>query len=107
MSTGHTQPAKPSESDPKHDPPHSGDYAPYPKLDPNDVAPPPPIENWSHVPMGSEPQTVNSEARAPISGDAATTMPQDSNPYISPAPAAAPTSVKSEYLRFMVILLRI
>ncbi|KAE8056980.1 hypothetical protein FH972_013706 [Carpinus fangiana] len=94
MSTDHTQLAKPSESDPKQDPQHSGDYAPYPKLDPNDVAPPP-IENWSHVPMGSQPQTVNSEARAPISGQAATTLPQDSNPYISPAPAPAPASVKN------------
>lgn len=100
MSADHTQSAKPSESDLKHDPQHSGDYAPYPKLDADDVAPPP-IENWSHVPMGSQPQTVNSEARAPISDDAATTMPQESNPYISPAPAPAPSSsVKSEYLIF-------
>lgn len=115
MSTEHTQPAKPSESGLKHDPPLSDDYAPYPKLDPKDVAPPP-MENWSNVPMGSQsqpqpqpqsqsqsqsqphqhPQTVHSEARAPISGDAATTMPPESNPYISPAPAPAPgSSVKN------------
>lgn len=45
--------------------PHSSDYAPYPKLDPNDVAPPPP----------------------PISDDASTTMLPEFNPYISPSPA--------------------
>ncbi|KAL2340005.1 hypothetical protein Fmac_007945 [Flemingia macrophylla] len=50
---------------------HSPDYAPYPKLDPNDVVPPP-----------------NTDSRAPISGDAATTMPKDSNPYVTPAPVA-------------------
>jgi hypothetical protein len=105
MSTDHSQSAKPSESDPKHVPPQSGDYAPYPKLDANDVAPPI-IENWSHVPMGSQPQTVNSEARAPISSDAATTMPPESNPYIAPAPVPAPSSVKSEYFRFLVIYLK-
>ncbi|CAN8313452.1 unnamed protein product [Cochlearia groenlandica] len=55
----------PSPSDPK--PPHSSDYAPYPKLDPNDVSPPPPPH--------------------PISGDTATTMPPEFNPYVSPSPA--------------------
>nr|ACU23491.1 unknown [Glycine max] len=54
---------------------HSGDYAPYPKLDPTDVAPPQ--------------QPLNTESRAPISEDAATTMPKDSNPYVTPAPATA------------------
>ncbi|CAN6820365.1 unnamed protein product [Brassica oleracea] len=43
----------PAASEPKA--PHSSDYAPYPKLDPNDVAPPPP----------------------PIFDDAATTMLPD------------------------------
>ncbi|KAK7410458.1 hypothetical protein VNO78_01254 [Psophocarpus tetragonolobus] len=52
---------------------HSVDYAPYPKLEPDDVAPP-------------QPQPLNTESRAPISGDAATTMPQDPNPYVTPAP---------------------
>ncbi|KAL1218733.1 GEM-like protein 1 [Cardamine amara subsp. amara] len=41
---------------------HSSDYAPYPKLDPTDVTPPP----------------------QPLS---ATTMPPESNPYVSPSPA--------------------
>ncbi|XP_059636457.1 GEM-like protein 1 [Cornus florida] len=78
---------------------HSTDYAPYPKLDPNDVAPPP--ENWTSVPVESpptqQPQHIPSnpgapphEAAAPIAGNAATTMPADSNPYVSPAPV--PTS---------------
>ncbi|KAG5065781.1 hypothetical protein JHK86_009512 [Glycine max] len=52
--------------------PHTADYAPYPKLDPTDVAPP-----------------LNTESRAPISEDAATTMPKDSNPYVTPAPVPA------------------
>ncbi|KAB1203881.1 GEM-like protein 1 [Morella rubra] len=103
MNPDQTHPPKPPESDPKHDPPHSVDYAPYPQLDPHDVAPPP-IENWTNVPMGpqSQPQQqptqapaenpVHSEARASIAGDAATTMPPESNPYISPAPAPAPSS---------------
>ncbi|KAJ0233743.1 GEM-like protein 1 [Hirschfeldia incana] len=48
--------------------PHSSDYAPYPKLDPNDVTPPPP------------------PPPAPISSNAATTMPPEFNPYVSPSP---------------------
>lgn len=54
--------------------PHSADYAPYPTLDPNDVAPAPEVP------------------RAPISGVAATSMPSESNPYVAPAPASAPQS---------------
>lgn len=46
-------------SEPSKAPSHSSDYAPYPKLDPTDVAPPPP----------------------------ATTMPHEFNPYVSPSPA--------------------
>jgi len=83
--------------------PLSTDYAPYPKLDPNDVDPPPPpqVDTWSNVPMQSQPKSqpsiptenpVHSEARAPIADDAATTMPTESNPYVSPAPAPAPSS---------------
>ncbi|XP_044474660.1 GEM-like protein 1 isoform X2 [Mangifera indica] len=56
---------------------HSTDYAPYPKLDPNDVAPPP--ENLSNVSVGP----------APISETAATTMPSESNPYVSPSPVSS------------------
>ena len=97
--------------------PHSTDYAPYPKLDPNDVDPPPPPQDdtWSSVPMQSQSQPksqpsiptenpVHSEARAPIADDAATTMPTESNPYISPAPAPAPSSVKSEWFEFFVVV---
>ncbi|TXG52706.1 hypothetical protein EZV62_021875 [Acer yangbiense] len=55
--------------------PYSSDYAPYPTIDPKDVAPPP--ENWASVPVGP----------APINESAATTMPPESNPYVSPSPA--------------------
>ncbi|XP_010538166.1 PREDICTED: GEM-like protein 1 [Tarenaya hassleriana] len=61
----------PSESKPPPPAPHSSDYAPYPTLDPNDVTPPP--RDWS-------------SGTAPISGYAATTMPPESNPYVSPSP---------------------
>ncbi|KAG6705253.1 GEM-like protein 1 isoform X2 [Carya illinoinensis] len=104
MSADQTHQATPSGSDSKHSPPNSGDYAPYPKLGPDDVHPPP-IEDWSDVPMGSQPKPqqqtqaqaplenpLNAEARAPVSADAATTMPPESNPYISAAPAPAPSS---------------
>ncbi|KAK9994335.1 hypothetical protein SO802_024038 [Lithocarpus litseifolius] len=37
---------------------------------------------------------MHSEARAPIFGDAATTMPVESNPYVSPAPVPDPSSIK-------------
>ncbi|KAE8715400.1 GEM-like protein 1 [Hibiscus syriacus] len=61
----------------------SSAYDPYPKLDPNDVAPPP--ENWTSVSMGS--QSDPSPRPAPISNSAATTMPavSNSNPYVSSA----------------------
>lgn len=96
------------------DHPHSADYAPYPKLDPKDVAAP--ADTWTSVPVGSdtppppqkEPTSFTAAPRspeapapspaasAPISGTAATSMPSESNPYISPAPAGGPgTSVKS------------
>lgn len=51
---------------------HSSDYAPYPKLDPNDVAPPP------------DPLMYQRGAPPPSAG--ATTMPPESNPYVSAAP---------------------
>lgn len=72
-----SKPVKPDNPSPDPDPtpksssePHSKDYAPYPTLDPNDVTPPP-------DPLLSAPST-------------ATTMPSESNPYVSAAPA--PTS---------------
>lgn len=92
---------------PESDHPTSSDYAPYPKLDPDDVAPP--KEDWATVNKGSQspppaPQPLGSptpdsaaEGPAPISGRSATTMPVDSNPYISSSPAPA-SSMKSEYL---------
>ncbi|KAJ7965778.1 GLABRA2 expression modulator-like [Quillaja saponaria] len=109
MSTDQTHPTKPSESDPKFKDAHSSDYAPYPKLDPKDVTPP--EENWTSVSMSQPPseQDTNNpaatEARAPISGDAATTMPHESNPYVSPSPAPAPmSSVKNKMDTVKVVL---
>ncbi|KAK4368708.1 hypothetical protein RND71_012500 [Anisodus tanguticus] len=65
---------------PKANPPsdhcHSSDYAPYPKLDPNDVTP---------VSVSGGP--------APISSSDATTMPTESNPYVTPDPAQPPASL--------------
>lgn len=80
-------------SDSTQVPPLSSDYAPYPKLDPKDVAPPP--ENWTNVSMGYQSQP--NQGLATISGSAATTMPAESNPYVSPAPVRS-SSVKSNPL---------
>ncbi|CAJ1974012.1 unnamed protein product [Sphenostylis stenocarpa] len=65
---------------PEEPQPHTADYAPYPKLDPDDVVPPP---------LQQHEAPLNTESRAPISGDAATTMPMDSNPYVTAAPVPA------------------
>ncbi|XP_022997225.1 GEM-like protein 1 [Cucurbita maxima] len=98
-------PPKPSHSD--HPDPitdhRSGEYSPYPKLDPSDVAPPLMPENWTTVPMSSQPQhppppqtQPNSEPRAPISEGNATTLPTEANPYVSAAPACGnPSSAKN------------
>lgn len=66
---------------------HSTDYVPYPKLDPNDVAPPP--DNWTSVPVTSQQSPVDPPRSSAAPEDSATTMPSDSNPYISPAPVPA------------------
>ncbi|GAB4844931.1 Cleavage polyadenylation factor subunit fip1 [Ancistrocladus abbreviatus] len=66
---------------------HSSDYAPYPKLDLNDVVPP-------SDPLLSHPPNNNPTAPSPHAAEhsatGATTMPPESNPYVSSAPA--PTS---------------
>ncbi|XP_023522986.1 vegetative cell wall protein gp1-like, partial [Cucurbita pepo subsp. pepo] len=82
----------------------STDSSTHPKLNPSDVVPPPVPEDWTTVPMGSQPQhphppppqtQPNSEARAPISEGNATTLPNDANPYVSAAPAQGnPSSAK-------------
>ncbi|KAG5543887.1 hypothetical protein RHGRI_016595 [Rhododendron griersonianum] len=86
---------------------HHSDYAPYPKLDPNDVAPP--AENWTSVPVDSQPPpppphppaaehpraSSPPQGPAPISGESATSMPPESNPYVSPSPAPT-SSVKNK-----------
>ncbi|KAJ8533202.1 hypothetical protein K7X08_016091 [Anisodus acutangulus] len=75
---------------------HSSDYAPYPKLDPNDVVPV--SETWTPVTVGSnppsqQPQLSVSGGPAPISASAATTMSTESNPYVTPDPAQPPDSL--------------
>lgn len=81
--------------------PHSSDYAPYPKLDPNDVAPPP--ENWSSVSIGQRSNDGPGPGPASINTSAATTMPSESNPYVSPSPVPA-SSTKSERRERLFIL---
>ncbi|XP_062098267.1 GEM-like protein 1 [Humulus lupulus] len=91
---------------PDHPPSHSSDYAPYPKLQPHDIAPPPQPETWTSVTIAPQPQPQSNpeppsapppraathvEERAPITADAATSMPQESNPYVAP-PAPPPAS---------------
>lgn len=70
--------------------PHSSSSN-YPTIDPNDVVPP--IETWTYVPVASPPLT-----EAPPTF-AATTMPPESNPYVSPAPLP-----KSELLSFYFLV---
>ncbi|KAJ8771594.1 hypothetical protein K2173_026771 [Erythroxylum novogranatense] len=71
--------------------PHTSDYAPYPKLDPNDVAPPP--QNWSSIFVGTQqPPPATHQPAAPITENVATTMPQESNPYVSAAPVGSSSS---------------
>ncbi|XP_020962143.1 GEM-like protein 1 [Arachis ipaensis] len=90
--------------------PHSTDYAPYPKIDPNDVTPPLPHHpNLTSEPLQPVTSPVAAETRAPISGDAATTMPPESNPYVSPAPVQPSKntldSVKDVLGRFVVMII--
>ncbi|KAK6940220.1 GRAM domain [Dillenia turbinata] len=72
----------------KSEPP-SSDYASYPKLDPNDIAPPPPPpprpDHWSSVAIGSNPPAESATASS-VPPNAATSMPAESNPYVSAAP---------------------
>ena len=90
--------SNPSESHPQPKDSHSSDFASYPNLDHNDVALP--RDNWTSVYMIQNPtqQPVDNppstQALAPISGGAATNLPDGSNPYVSSAPA---TPAKSPY----------
>ncbi|CAH9105158.1 unnamed protein product [Cuscuta epithymum] len=74
----------------------SSDYAAYPKIDPSDTVP---VSLDSDHPPSLPEQTrspPSTSGPAPISGSAATTMPSESNPYVSPAPASGPgSSVKN------------
>lgn len=89
---------------------NSSDYAPYPKLDPNDGTPPPPppyqTGNWTNVSMGTQPPVQqpashpmtasHSESSAPpIVENSATTMPPESNPYVTSSPAPS-SSMKNK-----------
>ncbi|KAL8225479.1 hypothetical protein R6Q57_018036 [Mikania cordata] len=102
---------------PNQSDPHSTDYAPYPKIDPNDVVPPLAAtagESWTSVPVGSQPQgppppaigqpVYTTDARASdappqgpshIAGGQATTMPSESNPYITPSPVPTSSTKKT------------
>ncbi|KAI4366551.1 hypothetical protein MLD38_022414 [Melastoma candidum] len=76
---------RPDHPPPKPDPTptsHSSDYAPYPKLDPDDLTGPPPPSSSSSA----------SDPRTPISAAAATSLPTESNPYVAPSPVATPQS---------------
>ncbi|KAG9143120.1 hypothetical protein Leryth_006346 [Lithospermum erythrorhizon] len=100
----------------------SVDYAPYPKLDPEDVAPPPPpppsaADTWTSVPVGPEPdnpplpppqqQSRDSHSPPPPPPSqggpepTATTMPPESNPYVSPSPAPGHASSMKEKMDTM------
>ncbi|KAF9682484.1 hypothetical protein SADUNF_Sadunf05G0113700 [Salix dunnii] len=80
----------------KNSDPHTSDYTPYPKVDPQDIDPH--LDNWANVSMGS---TTHSnppgptKGSPPIAGITVTTKPADSNPYVSPAPVA-PSSSKNK-----------
>ncbi|KAJ4963039.1 hypothetical protein NE237_022978 [Protea cynaroides] len=103
---------------------HSSAYAPYPKLNPEDVAPPPAPalgvaaaatnqENLGSFVVGTQskgdPSTPNRpqkqvswsaelEKEAPPSTfeNHATTMPSESNPYVSSSPAPSSSSIKDK-----------
>ncbi|XP_047328241.1 GEM-like protein 1 [Impatiens glandulifera] len=85
-----------------HHPPssHSADYAPYPTLDRNELVSP--AENWTSVPVASphppasvDLPSINPRSSSPPRGpdavpeNSATTMPSESNPYITPSPVPA------------------
>ncbi|PIN12839.1 hypothetical protein CDL12_14551 [Handroanthus impetiginosus] len=65
------------------------DYAPYPKLEADDVVPV--ANNWSSTPSGSVVGEPPSSASAQVSGGyaSATTMPAESNPYVTAGPVPA------------------
>lgn len=64
---------------------HSMEYAPYPKIDPADIDPPPP------------PLAMRSDT-----GHVATSMPAESNPYVTPS--SVPSSSKSEFHLLFIFL---
>ncbi|KAL9234691.1 hypothetical protein vseg_009530 [Gypsophila vaccaria] len=67
---------QPKPDNPTTPEPHSAEYAPYPTLDPNDVAPPP-------DPLLSR------------TSYAATTLPPESNPYVSASPVPTSSTKKT------------
>ncbi|XP_077249885.1 GEM-like protein 1 [Tasmannia lanceolata] len=99
----------------KSDENHSPDHVSYPKLDPKDIDLPPPYEEkWETFVIGSSqpsdpptttppvpepqpgPKTVRWSSDLTRESDStrshATTMPSESNPYISPSPAPSSSS---------------
>ncbi|XAR62107.1 hypothetical protein NMG60_11016727 [Bertholletia excelsa] len=94
---------EPEQSDRHHKTPSdSSNYAPYPKLEADNVthpaenptaAPQQPSPPASEHPPGN-PRALLPDGRAPVAGDSATTMPAESNPYVAAAPAQ-PSSMKN------------
>lgn len=72
---------------------HSPDHISYPKLDPNDVAPLP-SDNWTSVPVTSQQPPVHPSPSAAPPQAGATTLPPESNPYVSPGPVP-PSTMKN------------
>ncbi|KAM7514518.1 hypothetical protein LguiA_004101 [Lonicera macranthoides] len=112
------KPKQSDQSQPIKSDSHSSDYAPYPKIDPNDVTPPP-ADNWTSVPVGDQPppppyqqpqaeaprssHTPPPQGPAPAYGNPATSMPAESNPYVSPAPVPASSmKVKMDSVKDML-----
>ncbi|KAG0449790.1 hypothetical protein HPP92_015837 [Vanilla planifolia] len=81
----------------------SSDYAPYPKIDHADLEPPPPPQSSrdppSNKPTGgsSSPPTEPMFPQNPAAGHEATSLPDDSNPYIksSPIPSSSKNTMET------------
>ncbi|KAJ3673719.1 hypothetical protein LUZ60_005711 [Juncus effusus] len=63
----------------------SPEYAPYPTLSPQDVAPPPP----SHTAGSAAAHPSYAAANPAAGGVGATAMPAEANPYVTPVPSSA------------------
>ncbi|OVA01817.1 GRAM domain [Macleaya cordata] len=72
---------------------HSSDYAPYPKIDPKDVAPIPQENLGTFVMGGSQSESLLTKDSNPMTDhNPATTLPPETNPYISASPVPSSSS---------------